>query len=240
MAVFKQRLLRKNSSNGYDTVYLETSSDMVIRPDGTTVENSLTKIQHTVNSIQTTTPPDKPNISSAAQGDILTWCNRQWRVILVNSVIVVLALHTIEERLVAYPSNSVAGTTGFDPFTSPIILRCMTFAKELNLTHANYLMDWSTSSGTNAPMFETGMPSCKVFLCSPALLNKSYYNTSATDTLKCSNSNNWWMGRFDLNNGNNGGVQCYGIYVGYSAYTDHGLWLPDFKLGFRPHVAILK
>lgn len=39
-----QRLYRKSSA-GYDLLYLETSSKMVIRPDGTTVEDALKNIQ---------------------------------------------------------------------------------------------------------------------------------------------------------------------------------------------------
>lgn len=42
MATLKQRLNRKNSSGTYDTVYLETSSEVVKRPSGTTVESDLT------------------------------------------------------------------------------------------------------------------------------------------------------------------------------------------------------
>ena len=42
MATLKQRLNRKNSSGTYDTVHLETSSEVVKRPSGTTVESDLT------------------------------------------------------------------------------------------------------------------------------------------------------------------------------------------------------
>lgn len=42
MATLKQRLNRKNDSGQYDTVYLETSSEVVKRPSGTTVESDLT------------------------------------------------------------------------------------------------------------------------------------------------------------------------------------------------------
>ena len=42
MATLKQRLNRKNSSGTYDTVHLETSSEVVKRPSGETVENDLT------------------------------------------------------------------------------------------------------------------------------------------------------------------------------------------------------
>lgn len=41
MATLKQRLHRKNSSGTYDTVYLETSSSLVLRPSGNTVEDDL-------------------------------------------------------------------------------------------------------------------------------------------------------------------------------------------------------
>ena len=42
MATLKQRLHRKNSSGTYDVVHLETSSDLVKRPDGTTAEQFFT------------------------------------------------------------------------------------------------------------------------------------------------------------------------------------------------------
>lgn len=48
MADLKQRLHRKNSSGSYDTVHLETSSEVVVRPDGTTVETSLTELKTSV------------------------------------------------------------------------------------------------------------------------------------------------------------------------------------------------
>ena len=41
MATLKQRLHRKNSSNTYDTVHLESSSDLILRPSGRTVEQDL-------------------------------------------------------------------------------------------------------------------------------------------------------------------------------------------------------
>lgn len=41
MATLKQRLHRKNEAGTYDIIHLETSSDMVTRPNGKTVEQSL-------------------------------------------------------------------------------------------------------------------------------------------------------------------------------------------------------
>ena len=52
MAVLKERLNRKNASGGYDTIYLETSSDIVIRPDGATVEATLTTIKNDLTQVQ--------------------------------------------------------------------------------------------------------------------------------------------------------------------------------------------
>ena len=52
MAVLKERLNRKNASGGYDTIYLETSSDIVIRPDGTTVEATLTTIKNDLTQVK--------------------------------------------------------------------------------------------------------------------------------------------------------------------------------------------
>lgn len=44
MATLKQRVHRMNSSGSYDTIYYETSSEVVIRPDGTTVESAINSI----------------------------------------------------------------------------------------------------------------------------------------------------------------------------------------------------
>lgn len=42
MATLKQRLHRKNSAGTYDTIHYETSSDVVMRPSGRSVEQDLT------------------------------------------------------------------------------------------------------------------------------------------------------------------------------------------------------
>ena len=41
MAVVKQRLLRKIAANSYETIHLESSSDVILRSDGTSVEDAL-------------------------------------------------------------------------------------------------------------------------------------------------------------------------------------------------------
>ena len=41
MATLKQRLHRKNVSGTYDTVHLESSSELILRPSGRTVEQDL-------------------------------------------------------------------------------------------------------------------------------------------------------------------------------------------------------
>lgn len=47
MATLKQRVHRMNESGSYDTIYYETSSEVVIRPDGTTVESAINSIAET-------------------------------------------------------------------------------------------------------------------------------------------------------------------------------------------------
>ena len=42
MAILRQRLNRKNAGGSYDTIHLETESGLVLRSDGTTVEDALT------------------------------------------------------------------------------------------------------------------------------------------------------------------------------------------------------
>ena len=44
MSIKKFRLNRKNFSGSYDTIHYETSSNIVLRPDGTTVEETLNSI----------------------------------------------------------------------------------------------------------------------------------------------------------------------------------------------------
>lgn len=51
MAILKQRLSRKNVAGGYDPVYLETSSDLVLRPDGTTAEASIAAIMDEIQNM---------------------------------------------------------------------------------------------------------------------------------------------------------------------------------------------
>lgn len=41
MATLKQRLHRKNASGTYDTVHFESTSDLILRPSGRTVEQDL-------------------------------------------------------------------------------------------------------------------------------------------------------------------------------------------------------
>lgn len=48
MAVYKNRLLRKEANGGYATVHLETSSDLVKRPSGGTVESDMTSMASTI------------------------------------------------------------------------------------------------------------------------------------------------------------------------------------------------
>ncbi|MCM1234101.1 MAG: hypothetical protein NC489_28700 [Ruminococcus flavefaciens] len=44
MATIRQRINRKNAAGTYDTIHLETSSDLVLRPDGTTLESTIVKV----------------------------------------------------------------------------------------------------------------------------------------------------------------------------------------------------
>ena len=50
MATMKQRLHRKNSSNVYDTIHLESSSDIILRSNGIVLENSLIGLPKVVTS----------------------------------------------------------------------------------------------------------------------------------------------------------------------------------------------
>jgi hypothetical protein APCC8_04218 len=64
MAILKQRLHRKNSSGGYDTIWLETSSDLVLMSDGTTTLTSK------ISSIDTAINGKAASSHNHAAGDI--------------------------------------------------------------------------------------------------------------------------------------------------------------------------
>lgn len=59
MATLKQRLHRKNAAGTFDTVHLESSSDLILRPSGRTVEQDLAdylpQVQNNDNVPQTLT-----------------------------------------------------------------------------------------------------------------------------------------------------------------------------------------
>lgn len=65
MATLKQRLHRKNASGTFDAVHLETSSDLVLRPSGSTVEQDLATFQTDINSLKTSVSSGKAAIASA-------------------------------------------------------------------------------------------------------------------------------------------------------------------------------
>lgn len=67
MATLKERLNRKNSLGGYDTIYLETSSDLVKRPDGTTVETALSSMNTKVTELNTTVENVTTNVTTQVQ-----------------------------------------------------------------------------------------------------------------------------------------------------------------------------
>lgn len=51
MPTLRLRLNRKNDAGGYDPIHLETSTDLVLRPDGTTAENSFTTLASKVEEL---------------------------------------------------------------------------------------------------------------------------------------------------------------------------------------------
>lgn len=48
LATLRQRLHRKNATGTYDVIHLETESSLVLRSDGTTVEQAITDLTPTV------------------------------------------------------------------------------------------------------------------------------------------------------------------------------------------------
>lgn len=52
MAILKQRLLREGTSGTFDTIHLETESGLVLRPDGTTIEDAITSMSFSPSSFE--------------------------------------------------------------------------------------------------------------------------------------------------------------------------------------------
>lgn len=52
MAILKQRLLREGASGTFDTIHLETESGLVLRPDGTTVEDAIINMRFSPSSFE--------------------------------------------------------------------------------------------------------------------------------------------------------------------------------------------
>lgn len=65
MATLKQRLHRKNASGAFDAVHLETSSDLVLRPSGNTVEQDLTIFQTNLDGLKTSVSEGKALVAAA-------------------------------------------------------------------------------------------------------------------------------------------------------------------------------
>jgi len=51
MAILKERLKRRNESGGYDTIYLETNSSVVLMSDGTSLETKFNEISNEIKNI---------------------------------------------------------------------------------------------------------------------------------------------------------------------------------------------
>ena len=71
MATLKQRMHKKNSSGTYDTVHLETSSSLVLRPSGRTVEDDLT--DYLPKTQDSDTPPSTLKSASLIVGTSKAW-----------------------------------------------------------------------------------------------------------------------------------------------------------------------
>ena len=71
MATLKQRMHKKNSSGSYDTVHLETSSSLVLRPSGRTVEQDLA--DYLPKTQASDTPPSTLKSASLIVGTSKAW-----------------------------------------------------------------------------------------------------------------------------------------------------------------------
>lgn len=64
MGILKFRLNRKNSSGSYDTIHYESSSNIILRPDSTTVENALNSLESITSSHTTSISSHSSSISN--------------------------------------------------------------------------------------------------------------------------------------------------------------------------------
>ena len=71
MATLKQRMHKKNSSGTYDTVHLETSSSLVLRPSGRTVEQDLA--DYLPKTQASDTPPSTLKTGLMVTGESKAW-----------------------------------------------------------------------------------------------------------------------------------------------------------------------
>ena len=71
MATLKQRMHKKNSSGTYDTVHLETSSSLVLRPSGRSVEDDLT--DYLPKTQDSDTPPSTLKTGLLVTGESKLW-----------------------------------------------------------------------------------------------------------------------------------------------------------------------
>ena len=71
MATLKQRMHKKNSSGTYDTVHLETSSSLVLRPSGRTVEQDLA--DYLPKTQASDTPPSTLKTGLMVTGESKLW-----------------------------------------------------------------------------------------------------------------------------------------------------------------------
>ena len=65
MSILKYRLNRKNSSGSYDVIHYESSSNIILRPDSTTVEQGLQSLEIETETLKTSVSEGKSLIAAA-------------------------------------------------------------------------------------------------------------------------------------------------------------------------------
>lgn len=100
MAVLKNRLLRKNASNGYDTVHLETDASMItgtlpVSHGGTGV-TSLDALKSALGVSDSGGTGTSFEITGTGVGNFVRWANRIWLICHVDSTKVYLAATFIQ------------------------------------------------------------------------------------------------------------------------------------------------
>ncbi len=215
MATLKQRMNRKNAAGEYDTVHLETDSDMVLMSDGTTrLSNKLTAIDSSITSISRTIGiGDALTDVPTTVGAKYQFGGRSWTIVHVLNHLV-YAITTDIVRTMAFGLTNVYAD-------SALFEKCYDFQYTLTPAEVAVL----------APVSVGGMTS-KVFIPSSNRFNGgfSYFNSNERRIAKYNGTAQPYWTSTPI-----GSSGVWIVRADGSLYDGSGV--PSYAYGFRPCVA---